>query len=241
MDGAASAAEFYLLIPDPNLNGPNAVLRSASTAEGEALFQRGIDSFTALRDVRFTQWIAEAGATLGRRARGDHRRRNTPPGFTYRAAGGMEAVIIGSTRWIRLPGDPGWEEQEGATVVLPSAWDEEYFGATGFTILGEETIDGERCQLLAFVVPELSEPRRTVAWYCGGSAKRRATCAGSRWFPASTTCSTLQRLRRADRARPTAGRRRPRSRAERPSLERAGLDLRRRRPREGFPKRRRCC
>jgi hypothetical protein len=89
-----------------------------------------------------------------------------PPGFSYRAVGGMEAIIIGSTRWIRLPGDLRWEEQEGATVVLPSEWDEEYTGATGFTILGEETIDGERCQLLAFVVPELTEPRRqTVAWY----------------------------------------------------------------------------
>jgi len=78
----------------------------------------------------------------------------------------MEAVIIGSTRWIKLPGALGWEKQEGATAVLPTDWDEEYFGATGFAILGEETIDGERCQLLAFVVPELSEPRRqTVAWY----------------------------------------------------------------------------
>jgi len=117
--------------------------------------------------VRFTQWIAdgrgnaavaEHGVTAGD---GD-----SPPGFTYRAAGGMEAVIIGSTRWIKLAGDFGWEEQEGAMVVLPSDWDEEYLGATGFTILGEETIDGERCQILAFVVPELSEPRRqTVAWY----------------------------------------------------------------------------
>jgi hypothetical protein len=167
VDGAEDAAEFYLLIPDPNLNGPNAVSRSGSSAEGEAIFQRGMEAITSMRDVRFTQWIAdgrgnasvsEHGVTAGDGS--------TPPGFTYRAAGGMEAIIIGSTRWIRLPDDPGWEEQQGATVVPPSEWDEEYFGATGFTILGEETIDGERCQLLAFVVPQLSEPRRqTVAWY----------------------------------------------------------------------------
>ena len=107
---------------------------------------------------------------------------NSPPGFTYRAAGGMEAIIIGSTRWIRLPGDPGWEKQEGATVVLPSEWDEEYSGATGFTLLGEETIDGERCRLLAFVVPELTEPGAEPSpGICGGSAKRRATCARRRW------------------------------------------------------------
>ena len=166
VDGAASAAEFYLLIPDPNLNGPNTVPSSASSPEGEALFRRGIEALTTLRDVRFMQWIADGrgNASVSEHAvtSGDG---NSPPGFTYRAAGGMEAIIIGSTRWVRLPGDLGWEEQEGATVVLPSEWDEEYAGATGFTILGEETIDGERCHLLAFVAPELTEPRRTVAWY----------------------------------------------------------------------------
>jgi hypothetical protein len=166
VDGAASPAEFYLLIPDPNVNGPNAVPASTSFPEGEALFQRGIQALTALRDVRFTQWIADGGgnASVSEHAVtvGDG---NSPPGFTYRAAGGMEAIIIGSTRWIRLPGDPDWEKQEGATVVLPADWDEEYTGATGFTLLGEETIDGERCRLLAFVAPELTDPRRTVAWY----------------------------------------------------------------------------
>lgn len=167
LDGAEDAAEFYLLIPDPNLNGPNTVPVSASSPQGETAFGRGIEALTTLRDVRFTQWIADGRGNAAVSAHavtaGDG---NTPPGFAYRAVGGMEAVIIGSTRWIRLPGDLGWEEQEGATVVLPSEWDEEYAGATGFTILGEETIDGERCQLLAFVVPELTEPqRRTVAWY----------------------------------------------------------------------------
>jgi hypothetical protein len=167
VDGAEAAAEFFLLIPDPNLNGPNAVPSSGSSPEGEALYRRGLETLTSLRDVRFTQWIADGRGNAAVAAHavtaGDE---DGPPGFSYRAVGGMEAIIIGSTRWIRLPGDLGWEEQEGATVVLPSEWDEEYTGATGFTILGEETIGGERCQLLAFVVPELTEPRRqTVAWY----------------------------------------------------------------------------
>jgi hypothetical protein len=166
VDGAEQAAEFYLLIPDPNLSGPNAAPREQASAEGEARFQRGMEALTSLRDVRFTQWIADG---RGNAAVSEHRVTTgdggTPPGFTYRAAGGMEAIIIGSTRWIRLPGDARWEQQQGSPVVLPSEWDEEYIGATGFTILGEETIDGERCRLLAFVAPELTEPRRTVAWY----------------------------------------------------------------------------
>ena len=167
VEGAADSAELFLLIPDPNLNGPNAVPGSQSSAEGEALYRRGIETITTLESVRFTQWIADG---KGNAAVSEHAvttgAGDAPPGFSYRAAGGMEAVIIGDTRWIKLPGGLGWQRQEGATVVLPSEWDEEYLGATGFTILGEGTIDGEPCQLLAFVVPELSEPRRqTVAWY----------------------------------------------------------------------------
>ena len=132
---------------------------------------------------------------------------DAPPGFTYRAVGGMEAIIIGSTRWIKLPGDLGWEEQEGATVVLPSEWDEEYSGATGFTILGEETIDGERCQLLAFVVPELTEPRRqTVAWYLWWVGDRDGLRAqGGDGLPPPLHAQCVRRLRRADHAR-AAGR-----------------------------------
>ncbi len=167
VDGAQEDTEFYLLLPDPNLNGPNAVPGFGSSAEGESVFQRGMDAITALRTVRFTQWLADGKGNSSISAHAvTAGGEGEPPGFTYRALGGLEAVIIGSTRWIKLPADLGWQEQEGATVVPPSEWDDEYFGATGFTILGEETIDGERCQLLAFVVPQMTEPRRqTVAWY----------------------------------------------------------------------------
>jgi hypothetical protein len=167
VSGAEAPAEFFLLFPDPNINGPGAVARSNASAEGDALYQRGMSAITSLHSVRFTQWlsdgrgnaaVSEHAVTAG----GD----GEPAGFTYRAAGGMEAVIIDSTRWVLLKGELGWTRQEGAVSVPPSEWGEEYTGATGFTILGEETVDGEPCQILAFVVPEIVEPRRqTAAWY----------------------------------------------------------------------------
>jgi hypothetical protein len=165
--GATAPAEFYLLLPDPNVNGPGAVPRGNATAEGEALFQRGLAGLTGLHTVRYTQWIADG---LGNAGTSEHAVRagidGEPAGFSYRAAGGMEAVVIGTTRWLRLPGTPGWQRQEGAMVVPPAEWGEEYVGATGFAILGEETVDGERSQLLAFVVPEVTEPRsQAMAWY----------------------------------------------------------------------------
>jgi hypothetical protein len=190
VDGEEDQPEFYLLFPDPNINGPGAVPTSGSSPEGEALFQRGMDAIHALKSVRYTQWLADGRGNAGISehavsAGGDGK----PTGFTYRAPGGMEAVVIGSTRWIRLPGDLGWTRQEGAASVPPSQWGEEYAGATGFTILGEETIDGAQTQILAFVVPEVIEPRRqTAAWYlwwvdvASGHVRREAMVSRSHYM-----------------------------------------------------------
>jgi hypothetical protein len=167
VEGAPQPADVFLMLPDPNINGPRAVHEERSSPEAEALFQRGLAATTALQTVRFTQWISDA---LGNAAVSEHAvtagGNGQPPGFTYRAAGGMEAVVIGSTRWILLPANLGWTEQDGAVTIPPSQWGDEYLGATGFTNLGEETIDGEPCQIVGFVVPEMTEPyRQTVAWY----------------------------------------------------------------------------
>lgn len=165
--GADRPAEFHLMLPDPNINGPNAVPGFPSSAEAEAVIQRGLAATAALQSVRYTQWnadgagnssVSEHAVAVG----GD----GGEPSLTFRITGGMEAVIIGSTRWVKLLGDLGWQRQEGGAFIPPSEWGEEYTEATGFTLLGEETIDGEPTQLVAFVAPEQTEPRRrTVAWY----------------------------------------------------------------------------
>lgn len=165
--GAERPAEFHLMLPDPNINGPNAVPGSPSSAEAEAVIQRGLAATAALQSVRYTQWnsdgagnssVSEHAVAVG----GD----GGEPSLTFRITGGMEAVIIGSTRWVKLLGDLGWQEQEGGAFLPPSEWGDEYSGATGFTLLGEETIDGERTQIVSLLAPELSEPRRrTAAWY----------------------------------------------------------------------------
>lgn len=167
VDGAQQAASFYVLIPDPNVNGPGAVAGNATTADGEALYKRGLTGITSLNSVRYTQWQADGKGNAGISehavtAGGP----DEPPGFSYRALGGMEAVVIGTTRWVKLPNEFGWTEQEGAISVPPSQWGEEYAGATQFTVLGEETIDGMQTQILSFLVPEVTEPRRqSAAWY----------------------------------------------------------------------------
>lgn len=167
VDDLEDSAVFYLLLPDPNLNGSAAVTRQDNHADAETLYGRGLSALTSLQSVYYQQWLSDG---LGNAAVADHAVTDAadgnPAGFTYEAAGGMEAVVIGNTRWVKLAGDLGWTEQEGVMSVPPSGWGEEYAGATGFTILGEETIDGVDTQILSFVVPEVVEPRRqSAAWY----------------------------------------------------------------------------
>jgi hypothetical protein len=167
VDGATAPAVFYLLIPDPNVNGPGAVPAFNSTADSQALYERGLNGLTSLQTVRYTEWIADGRGNAGFSehlvsAGGN----GQPPGFIYRAAGGMEAIVLGTTRWVKLPNDLGWDKQEGSSPLPPSEWGEEYRPATQFSILGEETVDGERCQIVAFLTPELTDPqRRSAAWY----------------------------------------------------------------------------
>ena len=166
VEGTAAPAEYFLLVPDPNINGPNAVPNFPSSAEAEVVFRRGLAAMTALQSVRYTQWIGDGRNAIVSEHRVVGGGDGTPPALSLRVIGGMDMIIVGSTRWVRPPGDIGWQRQEGAAFLPPSEWGEEYTEATGFTLLGEETIDGEPTQIVAFVAPELTEPsRRTVAWY----------------------------------------------------------------------------
>jgi hypothetical protein len=167
VDGTQGGSDFYLLIPDPNVNGPGAVASNNSTPEAAALFQRGLNGMTSLKSVQYSQWLADGQGNAGISdhavsAGGD----GAPSGFTYRAPGGIQAIVIGTTRWIKLPRDLGWTKQEAVASVPPSEWGAEYAGATQFAILGEETIDGAPTQILSFLVPEATEPRQqSAAWY----------------------------------------------------------------------------
>jgi hypothetical protein len=163
----AAAAVFMLLAPDPNINGPHSVPMPQPAPDAQALYQRGLTDLTALHSIRYTQWIADGRGNAAFSAHAvSAGSEGTPPAFTYRAVGGMEAITIGSTRWIRFPNGLGWQREDGAIVVPPAEWGDEYQGATGFAMGGQEEIDGELCQIVAFVVPETTEPRRQVAaWY----------------------------------------------------------------------------
>lgn len=163
--GGTAAAPFYLLLPDPNVNGLDAVPRLPTDEAARAVFELGLRSTTGLRTVRFAQAIADgAGRVALSEQAVNAGGEGQAPAFTYRARGGLEAVVIGDRRWMRQP-DGSWLEQPSAPMVPPSEWGEEYAGATGFRLGRVEAVDGERSQVVTFVVPERATPYRSPAWY----------------------------------------------------------------------------
>ena len=160
-------ATFDFIVPDPNVAGPGAVPAMQTQPDAEILYRQGLEALTTLQSVHYVQWMADG---KGNGAISEHTVSSgsdtQPPEFAYRAAGGMEAIIIGDVRWIQLPNDMGWTRQEGAVIVPPSEWGEEYEGATQFAILGQEEVHGVPTTIVSFLVPEVTEPqRRTAAWY----------------------------------------------------------------------------
>lgn len=160
-------ATFDFIVPDPNVAGPGAVPAPQTQPDAEALYRQGLEALMTLQSVQYVQWMADG---RGNGAISEHSvsggTDTLPPEFAYRAAGGMEAIMIGDVRWVQLPNDMGWTKQEGAVIIPPSEWGEEYEGATQFAVLGQEDVHGVPTTIISFLVPEVTEPqRRTAAWY----------------------------------------------------------------------------
>jgi hypothetical protein len=155
----------WLLVPDPNIDGPDALPTPPSSPEARTLYQRALANQGTMRSVRFWQTMADGAGVNAFSEHAVLAQGDAPPSFTYRALGGMEAVVIGERMWVRQPGE-AWEQREAAPAIPPSRWAEEYEGATGFALGSTEDVGGVPCRVVTFVVPERTEsPKRAAAWY----------------------------------------------------------------------------
>lgn len=154
---------FHLLLPDPNLNGMDAPRTAAGDPAAAALYAQAMAAHTGMHRVRFTQVMAShtGFASLAQQVVNDGADGSTP-GFTYTARGGWEYVVLGTTGWTKLPGQP-WKVSDVNPMIPPVRWDDEYVGATGFRLGRTAAIGGEECQLLTFVVPAIHG--QVIAWY----------------------------------------------------------------------------
>lgn len=185
----ATTTSFYVILPDPNLNGTDAVKSAGSDSAAEAVYNRGMAAQTGLHRVRFRQSMADG---QGHNALSLHLINDGSdgqiPGFAYIAPGGLEAYVLGTYRWWRQPGKP-WTVDGTSPMVPPSAWDDEYEGATDFRLGGKEMVDGELCQIVTFLVPARTEsPRRVAAWYAwwvgerSGQVRREAMVSANHYM-----------------------------------------------------------
>jgi len=156
---------YYLILPDPNLNGFNDMPQADSQPEAEAVFQRGLQSLTSLHRVVYVQQLTGGNGTVVRSyfAVNDGSDGSTPSQVL--ATDSATIVTIGNYRWLGQPGRP-WAKTGSNPVLPPSEWGGDYERATGFRMGGTETVQGEEAQLITLYVPGTSQlaPAYYVWW-----------------------------------------------------------------------------
>ncbi|MBW3631546.1 MAG: copper resistance protein CopC [Chloroflexi bacterium] len=165
--GIASRARFWLVLPDPNVTGQG--IDPADDPEARALYERGLESITSLRSVRYTQRLGDGGGSLYRSqtavSAAEGERPATYADTIIDPAGNVIAqqTIIGDRRWI-LDGQD-WVEAEPIPFLTPAAWGEAYADATGFQLGPREEVNGELSQIVTFWQPPRTSPSRAPAWF----------------------------------------------------------------------------
>ncbi len=159
---------YYVLLPDPNVFGLDAITTPDSEPTAEAIYATGMANMTGWHTVRYWQSMSDnkGGVAYAEHTVNDGFDGKAPPGYIYRAPGRYEAYVIGTTGWMLENGE--WEVLETGQMIPPSRWDDEYQNATGFRLGNTEMIDGELCQIITFVVPPTKQQVVSFyAWWVG--------------------------------------------------------------------------
>lgn len=156
-------ASFFLLLPDPNLNGMEAPNTPEPDPNAVEVFKRGLTQLTGLHRLRYTQRLTDGagGFVVVEHALNDGHDGETPPASSQ-TSGQFARIQVGDREWLRLPNGT-WSERRASVFVPPSAWGETYAGATGFRLGRVEEIGGEPSQIVTFHVP--GTPGQAAAWY----------------------------------------------------------------------------
>jgi copper transport protein len=153
---------YYLILPDPNLNGFNDMPVPDTQPEAEEVFQRGLQGLTSLHRVAYVQQLTSGTGTVVQsyNAVNDGSDGTTPAQTVSTST--ATVVTIGNYRWLGQPGRP-WARTGSNPVLPPSAWGDDYERATAFRMGGTETVQGEQAQMITFYVP--GTPQLAPAYY----------------------------------------------------------------------------
>lgn len=171
--GTAERVPYYLILPDPNVNGDTAA-PDEGTDEAEAVFRQGLAGITSLHRVRYGERLNSGqGAMTQTRLAFSDGSDGRPPAFSL-VAKGFEQVIVGRDDWRFRPAT-GWTHDGANPVRVPATWGEDYANASGFRLGLTEPVDGEPSQIVTFVVPPRDPDRGAAAhyaWWVGTESGR---------------------------------------------------------------------
>jgi hypothetical protein len=154
---------FYFVLPDPNVYGMDAIREPPSDPLAAAVYARGMASMTSWHRVRYRQLTSDGrGLGVVMHHEVNDGADGSPPGYRLLIPERSESIVLGNRGWSWRAGE-GWTTFEASPMVPPARWDDEYDGATGFRLGRVETVNGEPCQIVTFVVPATAT--RAVAWY----------------------------------------------------------------------------
>lgn len=177
-----STASFYLLLPDPNVNGFSAPPAPDSDPEAEALFNEALANTTSLQSVQRDEYLGSGTDALVFAQytwfEGSDTQVPAFEGFTHYSASfktlpdgsAPRAPQYDSYHSVTIDGQ-SWQVTKDGEVLPqptiryqpPSEWSSTYSGAQEFQLGITQEIDGEECQIIMFHTP--NAPGQSEAWF----------------------------------------------------------------------------
>lgn len=153
---------FFVLIPDPNINGFDAPKFDGSSDQAEALFQNALQEEMNLTSVHYTERLASGLGGVAVSERRVATGADGNPAISLQTTSSIELLTIGDTSWQRTPGND-WIERTYIPVYPPSEWGSTYDGATDFQMGRRVMVNDKPAQVITFYVPESDS--QIAAWY----------------------------------------------------------------------------
>lgn len=153
---------FFVLIPDPNINGFDAPKFDGSNEQAQALFDQALKLEGALTSVHYTERLASGLGGVAVSERILSTGADGSPPVSLQTASSIAILTIGDKTWQRTTGNE-WIERTYLGVFPPSEWGVSYEGATDFQWGRRVLVDNKPAQVITFYVPPSDS--QIAAWY----------------------------------------------------------------------------
>lgn len=167
------SANFYLLLPDPNVNGFGAAPKPKNDPQAQALYERALTQLASLHSMKWTQSIgsgkdvlvsADFAITIDPKTGQTSASSLTSPTYS--------TVSVGQRSWLKQQGG-GWLEQPSNLLPPLSDWASTYGGGKNVQFGVKETIQGEEAQVVTFYLPpKEGQAQAWFSWWIGTQTGR---------------------------------------------------------------------